>query len=57
MTKLNEAAVAFRRGDLDRARTRLDDAEVVFRGAGLDPATDDRAELDRLREQLACAAR
>ena len=47
LTRLNDAAVAFRKDDADRARDLL---------AGVDGAlfaADDRAELDWLREQLA----
>jgi len=56
MMRLNDAAIAFRRGDLHRARSCLDTADELF--AGTDMATvavDDRFELDWLRKQLTCA--
>ena len=56
MTRLNEAAVAFRRGDADTARAKLEAAEGIFTANGTEAATDDRFELDWLREQLTCAA-
>jgi tetratricopeptide (TPR) repeat protein len=56
MTRLNEAAVAFRRGDADTARAKLEAAEGIFAANGTEAATDDRFELDWLREQLTCAA-
>ena len=56
MTRLNEAAVAFRRGDADTARAKLEAAEGIFTANGTEVATDDRFELDWLREQLTCAA-
>lgn len=56
MTRLNEAAVAFRRGQLGRAAALRDEADEIFTASGIEAATDDRFELDWLREQLACAA-
>ncbi len=56
MTRLNEAALAFRRDEHDRAHSLLDRAEAIFRDNGIEAAADDRFELDWLREQLACAA-
>jgi tetratricopeptide (TPR) repeat protein len=49
--RLNDAAVAFRRGDIGRARGLLAevDADQFF--------ADDRAELDWLRDQVECAVR
>jgi ATP/maltotriose-dependent transcriptional regulator MalT len=44
-----QAGVAFRKGDTHRARDLLDGVN------GDDFATDDRAELEWLKEQLACA--
>jgi tetratricopeptide (TPR) repeat protein len=56
MTQLNEAAVAFRRGELNRARSSLDVAEALFVGTDLAAvAVDDRFEFAWLREQLARA--
>jgi tetratricopeptide (TPR) repeat protein len=56
MARLNEAAVAFRRGDADMARAKLEAAEGIFAANGTEAATDDRFELDWLRDQLTCAA-
>jgi tetratricopeptide (TPR) repeat protein len=50
MTRLNDAAVAFLRGDAHRAHALLGDID----DGGL--ATDDRFELEWLRRQLACVA-
>jgi tetratricopeptide (TPR) repeat protein len=57
MANLNEASVAFLRGEVDRARTLLESAEATFAGSHLEhAAVDDRFELEWLRNQLACAA-
>jgi tetratricopeptide (TPR) repeat protein len=57
MSRLNEATIAFRRGQLARARSLLDAAEATFADSQMAAvAIDDRFELDWLREQLACAA-
>jgi tetratricopeptide (TPR) repeat protein len=49
--RLNDAAVAFRRGDLERAQELLAELdEDAF-------SSDDRADLDWLRDQVECAAR
>jgi ATP/maltotriose-dependent transcriptional regulator MalT len=48
LMRVNRAGVAFRRGDLDTARELLDGLD------GEEFASDDRAELDWLRDQLAC---
>jgi tetratricopeptide (TPR) repeat protein len=50
LTRLNEAAVAFGRGDAEHARELLDQVFVA------ELSGDDLAELGWLREQLACAA-
>jgi ATP/maltotriose-dependent transcriptional regulator MalT len=52
MTSLNQAAVAFARGDRDRAEDLLARTESMLEEAGVEPATDDRLEMDRLRDQL-----
>ncbi len=52
MTGLNRAALAYRRGDLERARELLSGAEATLAGSGIDPSADDRAELDWLEAQL-----
>lgn len=50
-SRLNDAAVAFRKGDVSRADQLLADLdEAEF-------ARDDRVELDWLRKQVACAVR
>jgi tetratricopeptide (TPR) repeat protein len=57
MRRLNDAAIAFLRGDLERAGSSLDAAEATFAGSAMEAvAVDDRFELDWLRKQLACAA-
>jgi tetratricopeptide (TPR) repeat protein len=57
MANLNEASVAFQRGDVVRARSLLEAAEPTFVGSAMAHlAVDDRYELDWLREQLACWA-
>jgi tetratricopeptide (TPR) repeat protein len=56
MTHLNRAAVAFARGENDRAETLLADAESILGETGPYPAPDDRFELDWLRGQLAEAS-
>jgi tetratricopeptide (TPR) repeat protein len=56
MRRLNDAAIAFLRGDLERARASLDAAAATFAGSGMEAAAvDDRFELDWLRDQLTCA--
>jgi tetratricopeptide (TPR) repeat protein len=53
MTNLNEASVAFGRGDAEHARSLLSAAEATFAGSHMEhAAVDDRFELDWLREQL-----
>jgi tetratricopeptide (TPR) repeat protein len=56
MTHLNQAAVAFARGETDRARALLGDAESILGATDPYPAPDDRYELDWLRGQLAEAS-
>lgn len=52
MTHLNEAAVAFARGERDRAASLLAQAESIFEEAGEEPAPDDLREIENLRTQL-----
>jgi hypothetical protein len=53
MSRLNEATVAFLRGDLDRARALLETADTFFAESPMARvAIDDRFELDWLRDQL-----
>ena len=56
MTHLNRAVVAFARGEYERARALLGDAESILGEADPYPAPDDRFELDWLRGQLAEAS-
>jgi tetratricopeptide (TPR) repeat protein len=49
LMRLNRAGVAYRRGNVDEAR------ELLAGVNGEELASDDRAELEWLREQLACA--
>ena len=57
MTHLNRAVVAFARGEDDRARALLGDAESLLVETDLDQVPDDRFELDWLRGQLAEASK
>jgi tetratricopeptide (TPR) repeat protein len=52
MTYLNEAALAYGRGDTHEAWALLDRAEATLREARIPAAADDRFELDWLRERL-----
>jgi tetratricopeptide (TPR) repeat protein len=53
LTRFNEAAIAFARGDGDGASTLLTRGEAVLDERGIQLATDDQAEVDWLRRQLA----
>jgi tetratricopeptide (TPR) repeat protein len=53
LTQFNEAAVAYLRNDSDRARSLFDEAQALLEESGIKLATDDRAEVDWLSEQLA----
>ena len=53
MTNLGRGVVAFVRGDRDLAASLLAGARETFSAAGIDPAPDDAAELDRLERALA----
>ena len=57
MTRLNEAAVAYGRGEYDRADELLDRAQSILDATGIEPASDDKFELDWLRGRLAAAPR
>jgi ATP/maltotriose-dependent transcriptional regulator MalT len=52
MVSLNDAAVAYSRGDHALAATLLDRAEATLREARIPAAADDRFELDWLRGRL-----
>ena len=52
MTHLNQAVFAFARGDHDRAATLLARAQSILEKSGVEPSSDDRFEIGRLREQL-----
>jgi tetratricopeptide (TPR) repeat protein len=54
--ELNRAAVAFARGDPGRARELLARARATFEEAGIEPATDDRLELEWLERRLGMSA-
>jgi tetratricopeptide (TPR) repeat protein len=56
MARLNRAVVAFARGEDDRARTLLGDADSLLLATDFFQAPDDRFELDWLRERLAEAS-
>lgn len=57
MMNLNDAQLAFARGDVERARNLLGTAEESFAVSSMARlAIDDRFELDWLRERLECAA-
>jgi tetratricopeptide (TPR) repeat protein len=56
MTRLNRAVVAFARGEDDRARELLGEAESLLGRTDFYPAPDDRFELEGLRERLAEAS-
>jgi tetratricopeptide (TPR) repeat protein len=53
MRGLNDAAIAHARGDNGRAVALLGEAEATLAEAGIEPATDDAAEIARLRAALA----
>jgi len=57
MTHLNQAVLAFARGEHNRAGALLADAESVLEETGTDPAPDDQFEIDWLRGQLAEVSR
>jgi tetratricopeptide (TPR) repeat protein len=52
MTHLNRAAVAFARGERDRVEPLLAGAESILEEAGMEPAPDDRYEIESLRTKL-----
>jgi tetratricopeptide (TPR) repeat protein len=53
MSQLNQAMVAFARGDLPRAATLLDGARSTLKKDGIDLAADDTFEIDWLGRELA----
>jgi ATP/maltotriose-dependent transcriptional regulator MalT len=56
MTQLNQAVVAFARGDHERAGALLARTESILAETGTEPAADDQFEIDCLRGQLAKAS-
>jgi tetratricopeptide (TPR) repeat protein len=56
MTHLNQAVVAFGRGDHDRAGALLASTQSILDETGTDPSSDDQFEIDWLRGQLAEAS-
>jgi hypothetical protein len=52
LTHLNEAVIAFARGDPDRARELLVRIESVLEESGTELAPDDQFEVDHLRRGL-----
>jgi hypothetical protein len=52
LDELNRASVAFARGDPERARALLARARATFEDAGIEPASDDRRELEWLERRL-----
>ncbi len=56
MTHLNQAVVAFARGDRRRATALLARARSTLEETGIDPAPDDEFEIDWLRRQLTDAS-
>jgi tetratricopeptide (TPR) repeat protein len=53
LTQFNKAAVAYLRGDSDRAKALFHGAEALLDEGGIQLATDDRAEVDWLSSRLA----
>jgi tetratricopeptide (TPR) repeat protein len=53
MTAFNRAVLAFAEGRVDEARRSLEQADTILGSAGIEPAADDRWEMDWLREKLA----
>jgi tetratricopeptide (TPR) repeat protein len=53
LTQFNNAAIAYLGGDFDRAGSLFDEARAVLDESGVQLATDDRAEVEWLSEQLA----
>jgi tetratricopeptide (TPR) repeat protein len=53
MSHLNAGALAFADGDRERARQELGAADSALADSGIEPAPDDRFELENLREHLA----
>jgi predicted metal-dependent hydrolase len=55
MVLLNKAMVAFRRGHVREARSLLLRAKETFERSGVEPASDDKSEIDWLDQELAKA--
>jgi tetratricopeptide (TPR) repeat protein len=55
MVLLNKAMVAFRRGHVREARSLLLRAKETFERSGVEPASDDKSEIDWLDQELARA--
>jgi tetratricopeptide (TPR) repeat protein len=55
MSALNEGALAFAEHQLDQARSALDRALAILGAAGIEPAADDRWELEWLQRRLAAS--
>ena len=53
MTSLNKAMLAYRKNDIAQARSLLSEAKSIFAEAKIDPATDDKSEIDWLDHELA----
>lgn len=53
MTFLNKAMIAYRRGDISRARSLLFTAKSTFEQSRIEPAKDDKFEIDWLDQELA----
>jgi len=52
MTLLNKAMVAFRRGDTSQARSLLSRSKSTFERSSIEPARDDKFEIDWLDQEL-----
>jgi tetratricopeptide (TPR) repeat protein len=52
MVSLNRAVLAFAEGQAEGARSALEQADAILTAAGIEPAADDRWEMDWLREKL-----
>ena len=57
MTSLNKAMLAYRKNDIVQARSLLSGAKSTFAEAKIEPATDDRSEINWLEQELARTTR